>query len=254
MLDGIVYGALVGLGFAMTENIIYFGRAYFEAGIFGLGFLFVLRAVLGGLGHALYTATTGAALGWSRSRYGTGMARTLVPLGGLALAMFQHSLWNTTAYVVGRIADDEMFLIALLLVAVVEPVVFLLPALITLVVLAVITSRREIAIIREQLAEEVESGTISPEEYELISNGRLRRRASLTALREGGLARWLAQRSFTRIAAQLAFQKYHVSRGEVGKRGLAYRSPEELRALLAKARLRLNASGRSDVRPPVTHY
>src|SRR3954462_4852646 len=30
VLDGLVYGALVGVGFAMTENILYFGQAYQE--------------------------------------------------------------------------------------------------------------------------------------------------------------------------------------------------------------------------------
>ena len=39
VLDGIVYGSLVGIGFAMTENILYFGRMYLREGIIGLGFL-----------------------------------------------------------------------------------------------------------------------------------------------------------------------------------------------------------------------
>ena len=30
VVDGIVYAAMVGLGFAMTENIQYYGRAAFE--------------------------------------------------------------------------------------------------------------------------------------------------------------------------------------------------------------------------------
>lgn len=242
VLDGIVYGALVGLGFAMTENIIYFGRAYFEAGIFGLGILFVLRVVIGGLAHALYTATTGAALGWSRSRYGRGTKRIVVPLLGLGLAMLQHSLWNTTAYFIGRI-DDEMFLIALLLVVFVEPLVLLFPALAGIIILAAVTSRREIAIIQEQLAGEVERGVITANEFDLVSRGNRRTRAGVTALLRGGPALWLAQRRFIRLAAQLAFQKHHASRGEIGRRGLAYRSPEELRKLIGAARVR--AQGRN---------
>ena len=52
VLDGIVYGSLVGIGFAMTENILYFGRMYQSEGLAGLGVLFYLRVMLGGFGIA----------------------------------------------------------------------------------------------------------------------------------------------------------------------------------------------------------
>lgn len=242
-LDGIVYGALVGLGFAMTENIVYFGRAYFDAGIVGIGVLFVLRAVIGGLGHALYTATFGAAIGWSRSRYGVGLARFIVPVLGLGLAMLQHSLWNTTAYLAGRLASDEAFLFAFLVIIVVEPLLFILPGTIAIVAIAIVTSRREIAIIQSQLNDEVRQGIISPAEFEQVSHGPLRRRASLSALRIGGPSLWFRHRRFVRLTARLAFQKYHASRGEIGKRGLRYRSPDELRRLIAQARADLYRHG-----------
>ena len=74
-LDGLVYGALVGVGFAMTENILYFGQAYLEGGLGEFGTLVLGRAVVGGFGHPAYTAITGAAIGWSRGRYGRGIAR-----------------------------------------------------------------------------------------------------------------------------------------------------------------------------------
>lgn len=239
VLDGIVYGALVGLGFAMTENIIYFGRAYFEAGIFGIGFLFVLRVVIGGLGHALYTAIAGAALGWSRSQYGVGKARFVVPVAGLGLAMLLHSLWNTTAYLAGRLANDETFLLTFLIIVLVEPLLFILPGVVALVSVAVITSRRELAIIKHELHEEVRNGVLSNTEYQQVSNGAARRTASLAALRAGGPRQWFLHRRFVRLSAQLAFQKYHESRGELGKRGLQYRSPDELRAQIIQARVTL---------------
>jgi protease PrsW len=248
VLDGIVYGALVGLGFAMTENIVYFGRAYFEAGIFGIGFLFVLRVVIGGLGHALYTAIIGASLGWSRSQYGRGKARFVVPVVGLILAMLLHSLWNTTAYLAGRLASDEAFLLAFVIIIFVEPLLFIMPGVVAIIVIAVITSRRELAIIRYELGEEVENGVISAAEYHQVSNGSVRRNASLRALSSGGPGQWFVHRRFVRLTAQLAFQKYHASRGEIGKRGLRYRSPDELRAEIARTRNEL-----SNRRSPVSY-
>ena len=74
-LDGLVYGALVGVGFAMTENILYFGQAYLEGGLGEFGTLVLAARSSAGLGHPAYTAITGAAIGWSRGRYGRGIAR-----------------------------------------------------------------------------------------------------------------------------------------------------------------------------------
>src|SRR5918992_6050117 len=93
-LDGLVYGALVGVGFAMTENILYFGQGYLEGGLPEFGTLVLARAVLGGFGHPAYTAITGAAIGWARGRYGRGIARVIVPILGWALAVTLHVVWS----------------------------------------------------------------------------------------------------------------------------------------------------------------
>ena len=66
VLDGVVYGALIGFGFAMTENFFYFVGAYDEGGYGQLSFVIFLRAVLFGLNHAFYTGLTGIGLGMAR--------------------------------------------------------------------------------------------------------------------------------------------------------------------------------------------
>src|SRR4029079_10591424 len=81
---------------------LYFVRTYTEAedagqaALASLAVLFYLRAVVGGLGHAVYTGTTGAALGFARettSRF----LKVVVPPIGLVLAMCQHATWNLFA-------------------------------------------------------------------------------------------------------------------------------------------------------------
>src|SRR5262245_14393155 len=52
-LDGIVYGALVGFGFSMTENLLFFLR-YTD-----LDQLFWVRSVLFGMDHAFFTSLVG---------------------------------------------------------------------------------------------------------------------------------------------------------------------------------------------------
>lgn len=239
VLDGIVYGALVGLGFAMTENILYFGAVYLEEGVVGLGVLFVLRVVLGGFAHALYTATTGAALGWARSQYGRGAARVLVPLAGLSLAIIQHALWNGTAYFIAENTSDEPSAGELVLIFFFEPAVFLLPPLIVAGIVAVVVNRRQLRIIRDQLTDEVERGTLSIDQLVMLSNARLRRRATRRAILGGNAGFWWTQRRFMQVASDLAYQKYHHSRGESHGRGLRRRTDEQLRRELRELRQRL---------------
>lgn len=94
--DGMVLGALVGIGFAFTENVVYLTFAVLQGGPAGLLRGVYVRALLGGGNHAAFTATTGAALGWARRRRGAAGVR-LVPALGLAFAMVQHVVWNAVA-------------------------------------------------------------------------------------------------------------------------------------------------------------
>ncbi len=93
LLDGVIYGALVGFGFAMTENLLYFIGALMEGGLGNLTVVIFLRAILFGLNHAFFTAITGAGLGLARlSRNAT--ARWLLPLVGLSAAVGFHAIHN----------------------------------------------------------------------------------------------------------------------------------------------------------------
>src|ERR1041385_8889317 len=62
VIDGIVYAAMVGLGFAMTENILYYGKAALGGGG-QLTLTFVLRGAMAPFSHPLFTSMTGIGLG-----------------------------------------------------------------------------------------------------------------------------------------------------------------------------------------------
>jgi RsiW-degrading membrane proteinase PrsW (M82 family) len=94
MRDGIVYGALVGLGFTWFEAPIYVAQGYAETGVAPWGMQLGWRYALFGFGgHALFTAIFGAALGLAvqtRRRW----LRVVAPVCGLLLAIFAHALNN----------------------------------------------------------------------------------------------------------------------------------------------------------------
>ena len=95
--DGVIYAAMVGLGFAMIENVGYYINALVtpaRGGIALLGYTFVLRGLLSPLLHPIFTSMTGLGVAYAASRpRGSGSAQWAVFLGWLA-AMVLHGTWN----------------------------------------------------------------------------------------------------------------------------------------------------------------
>jgi RsiW-degrading membrane proteinase PrsW (M82 family) len=92
--DGVIYAAMVGLGFAMIENVGYYINAMVtpvQGGVELLGFTFVLRGILSPLLHPLFTSMTGLGVAGAAARRPS--SPWPVVCGWLA-AMFLHGLWN----------------------------------------------------------------------------------------------------------------------------------------------------------------
>jgi RsiW-degrading membrane proteinase PrsW (M82 family) len=101
--DGLIYGALAGLGFALLESGAYFALVYFpEEGWGGLWANLLGRATLLGTdNHVLFSATVGAAIGYgvsSQNRW----RRYLVPIGGYVLVALTHGQQD---YIVGKVLN-----------------------------------------------------------------------------------------------------------------------------------------------------
>ncbi|GAA4246929.1 hypothetical protein GCM10022255_020730 [Dactylosporangium darangshiense] len=102
IIDGIVYCGLSATGFAMVENILYLGfKGYGEtadktgpvSGAAALVAIFIVRILMTGFAHPLFTSMTGIGLGVA-SRSSTKAVRFLAPLAGLLVAMMLHGSWN----------------------------------------------------------------------------------------------------------------------------------------------------------------
>jgi len=88
--DGLVYGGAIGLGFGMTENLMYFVN-YDETFLQWVSLVFT-RSVFSAVMHGIATATFGAFL--AKAKFSVSKFRFIFPIVGIALAMFFHFVWN----------------------------------------------------------------------------------------------------------------------------------------------------------------
>ncbi|MCW8848924.1 MAG: PrsW family intramembrane metalloprotease [Melioribacteraceae bacterium] len=90
LTDGLVYGGAIGLGFGMTENLLYFSM-YNET--FSQWITIVItRSIFSAVMHGIATATVGAFL--AKAKFSLSANRKKYPIIGLVLAMFFHATWN----------------------------------------------------------------------------------------------------------------------------------------------------------------
>ena len=197
VVDGVVYAAMVGLGFAMVENVQYYGEAV-AAGIETSMVTFVLRGMMSPFAHPLFTAMFGIGLGLVREGPRDGR-RWLAAAGGLFLAVTVHSLWNLAASLEG-------WFIGLYLAVMV-------PAFIGVLWLIGTSLRREGRVIREHLSHLVDEGILPARELECLCHVRARMGATMRAWRSGGVPRWRLRREMHRVASELAFHRWRVNRG-----------------------------------------
>ncbi|MFQ6101633.1 MAG: PrsW family intramembrane metalloprotease [Anaerolineae bacterium] len=194
-LDGIIYGGLVGFGFAAVENVLYFAGALIEFGLGGLIFLAILRAFVFGLNHALFTGLTGLGLALARTSPNW-LVKIGAPIAGLSLGMAAHSIHNGSLTFGGEL---------------------LWPCLIAfvsdwggvLILLAIIVwaSVREQRWIATFLADEVSIGTLSQDDYAVVCSYLKRVAVRANALFSSNLGRWWDLGRYYRLATELAFNK-----------------------------------------------
>ena len=198
--DGIVYAALVALGFAMVENFLYYGRALSE-GVQTATQTFILRGIIAPFSHPLFTAMTGIGLGWAQQS-GKKSARWIGPLAGLACAILLHALWNFSATISG-----EVFLGIYVIV--------MMPAFLGVGIVVFFSLKREGRIIRQHLSSDRAEGRLTEEEYNALGRSIQRMRRSWRALRRGGPSSWRACRRFHQTASELAFHRWRVERDQL---------------------------------------
>lgn len=224
--DGMIYGALIGAGFAMVENVVYFATAPQGE----LAILIVGRIALGWLSHSTFTSLFGAGLGYIRETRDR-RARWLAPLGGLLGAIILHTYFDFTVFVASALMIPGALVFGVVPAALPALVMLMgyIPLFLTqlaLLTMALAALRREAAIVRAYLANEVLAGVITPDEYLLAQDARIRSRVERGYGLAYGAQAYLMARALYQSATGLAFRKWHVEMGDPPKRG--DRQPEEV--------------------------
>ncbi len=190
--DGVVYGTAVGLGFAVTENVIYgLGAGVQMTEVQSPVFLIAGRTLLSAGVHAVCSASLGGFIGHAV------MTRSMIvranwTLCGLGIAVLIHASFNLTLMLAGPFSPDGSLRSWLLAVPGVYIAYF--------VVLAAFL-RSEQGILKEQLAEEVRFKTVPPWVADVIPYYRRRIRSD-----------WWESRNeravISRLLTRIAFRKH----------------------------------------------
>ena len=207
VVDGIVFAGLAGVGFAFTENILYFGEAFLAGGeelgvtggFFAAGVTFVLRGVLSPFAHPLFSAMFGIGLGLA-ARSPRGATRW----GRRSPA----SCWRCSCTRRGtgrRCRGCRGFFTGY--------VVIMVPAFALTVGVAAWSRRREGATVARHLPTYVEAGWLAPDDVPMLASLPRRRQAVRWVERRHGTAVSRALRDFQHTATELAFLRERLARG-----------------------------------------
>ena len=194
-LDGIIYAAMVALGFAATENSFYiYSRGYQEGGWGALWLLVFIRVILVGWQHPFYTSFTG--IGFATSRMARNpLVKFIAPVIGYIVAVSLHAFHNTFGGLVGGVIGD---LGGLAVGTALDWFMWLVMLGFIIYMIA-----RERNLVKTQLREEVTTGLISPMQYN--------RALSPWTMTTAGLSGRAASR-FYQVCGELAHKKEQYSR------------------------------------------
>jgi len=185
VLDGFVWGAMVGIGFLLVEDVFYFVRAFGDTGsILSVFQMFLIRILgAGPYSHFLYTGLTGMGIATWYVRNDLAPGRRALTAGGLILAGWAaHFLWNAPIF--QDLLGDGSSIVSWVVFVTVKG----LPMLIALAIVVRLARKREERWFTGLAAAFADDGAITDAERQELTGLRSRRRARKAAGRAKGPA------------------------------------------------------------------
>jgi RsiW-degrading membrane proteinase PrsW (M82 family) len=217
IVDGIVYGAAVGLGFNFMESITYMTNLYaiFQPegiGGYAAGFQWYARQVLGlFFGHATYTAFIGAGIGVARQLPSL-RQKGFAIVSGFIVAIAAHFSWDawlTFFPIQGTVFGlVEIHLRTLIMTG---------PFTAAIIALLLFGIRFEGQNLLAQLKKEAADGrgAILPDEVLVLASPWQRLMHRLRALNRGGIRAYLKLARLQSAQLDLAMERWHRERQEI---------------------------------------
>ena len=172
VMDGLIYGAMIGLGFQVVENVQYFmvaaaGRGGASSAVVTS---FFLRVVVSGLySHMLFSGFVGFGFAYFVTQRSRGLSRRAgILIGCCLLAWAAHFVWNSPWMESLMARGVYAFVGALFIKG--------LPFLILLTLLVVFARRREKCVFGCLMRSEVGGPAVSEGEYYVLQSGNRRRK------------------------------------------------------------------------------
>ncbi|MGZ5389623.1 MAG: PrsW family intramembrane metalloprotease [Aeromicrobium sp.] len=211
-IDGVIYAGIVGLGFAVVENIGYYAAAYLGspdikvAGAEGVTLTFIVRGVFSPLAHPLFASAFGIAVGLAVTRK-TKTARWLICLTGLAVSIALHTLWNGSLSYGGGAG----FLLTY---------IFLNVVLLVLAILVIVARARQVRVLERSLLYVADRGWIHPDEIPYLSRFGYRKAARRYATQQFGKPAGAVVKRYQQLATEMAFLHDAVMTGRTKPHGI----------------------------------
>lgn len=221
ILDGIVYAAIVALGFAASEDVLYYYASYASGGLGGIFGLVFLRFVIFGWQHAFFTSFTGIGLALARMNRSP-LVKFGAPLAGISVSIFVHALHNSLlTFLRGAIGLGAAALFAwtgwLIMFGFILYLIY-----------------REKTWLVQYLREEVDLKTITPEQYRVACSLFGQSQARFSALING---RYQTTARFYQLCGELSHKKRQLA--TMGEETGNTKFVESLRAELAQRSLNI---------------
>jgi hypothetical protein len=202
-MDGFVYGACAGLGFATANEVraeLLFASMPLAGEPVGL-FSGVVTIALRGLADGVLGALIGAGIG-AATEARSFVGKLLLPFAGLFVAVVAHAGYVELAH--GNALSGMEGLVR-------SQIALVLP-IVALVAIIAYALRRERKAMDTQLPAEQETGAVTPEELATLRSWSAKNRAYWKALGQKDLRRWTGLKALHNRQAQLALLKEKSSR------------------------------------------
>ncbi len=191
-LDGIIYGAMVGFGFAATENFLYFLSS---ESIEELLLVIFVRVMVFGSMHAMFTSFSG--LGLAFAKYArSGWKAVLWAAGGYLTAVVFHSLHNLGIVLATK--TPFTLLVSLLFYGI---------GVVLIIMLSIGSLIRERRTIQKYLQPFVEQGIVQPHQLDAAVSVRTRLYSEWVALGNFDFKKYRTISRLHTICAELAFKE-----------------------------------------------